>query len=375
MSRLGDCLSPYLLQHAGNPVDWHPWGEQALALARSEDKPILLSIGYAACHWCHVMAHESFEDEQVANVMNDSFVNIKVDREERPDIDYIYQISHQLMSGRSGGWPLTVFMTPEQIPFFVGTYFPPSAGRGMPSFRQVLVAMSEVWKTRREDILKQNQSVLGALQSIDAKNSGTTPLDKELVSDGAAHIATEIDPVKGGFKGAPKFANPTALEFLLSHSSSEKPGNPLKNIVNTLDIMGNSGLFDHIGGGFYRYCVDEDWAVPHFEKMLYDNGLMLSLYSRAFELTGQKRYREWIELTAEWAMREMQDPEGNFYSSLDADSEGEEGRFYVWEKGEIAQVLDSDELRIANELFGLSEEPNFEGRYHLSAKRDICRSR
>ncbi len=336
-------------------------------MAREQDRPILLSIGYAACHWCHVMAHESFEDENTARMMNENFVNIKLDREERPDIDHIYQVAHQLMTRRSGGWPLTVFMDPKQVPFFIGTYFPLQEGRGMSSFLQVLMAMSDIWANRRKDIDRQGQSVCQALEGMEQGGVGAgKTLDSDLVARGLERIRRNIDPIKGGFQSAPKFAHPTAMEFCLSQAISEKNDKLLKEITNTLTIMGRSGLFDHVGGGFFRYCVDEDWQIPHFEKMLYDNGLLLNLYALAYEATGDTHYREWIEMTAAWAIREMQSPDGGFFSSLDADSEGREGSFYVWNADEIKSVLNSEEFELASALFRLDLEPNFEGRRHLT---------
>ncbi len=366
MNRLPGSLSPYLLQHADNPVHWHPWGREALELAAAQDRPILLSIGYAACHWCHVMAHESFEDEETARLMNEHFVNIKLDREERPDIDQIYQVAHQLMQRRGGGWPLTVFMTPEQVPFFIGTYFPSESRPGMMDFRQILAAMAETWRTRRDDVRLQNSNLLEAMRGLQNQDAGGAPLDERLVLGGLRDTVGSLDPVKGGFRGAPKFPHPVALEFCVSRAISRGEHSLPDAVGKTLKAIARGGLCDHVGGGFFRYCVDEDWEVPHFEKMLYDNGQLLSLFALAYEGTGEGEYLAAATHTAEWILSEMRDPSGRLYCSLDADSEGEEGKFYAWDPDEIRATLDDREFEIARAVYGLDRAPNFEGRHHLS---------
>ncbi len=382
-NRLAEETSPYLLQHAHNPVDWYPWGEEALAKARREDKPILLSIGYSACHWCHVMAHESFEDETVARVMNAHFVNIKVDREERPDLDRIYQTAHQILTQRPGGWPLTVFLAPEDLmPFFAGTYFPRTARHGMPGFIEVLEAIARVWRERREDIRKQNAQLrdfFAALEppirneGIRTKPSTIDPRTSPLVLRTLyTELERQYDARHGGFGGAPKFPHPTSLEFLLRyHARTQQPG-AVEMLRHTLTAMAHGGIYDQLGGGFFRYSVDERWEIPHFEKMLYDNAQLLALYADAHAATGESLFERIALETADWALREMRSSEGAFYSALDADSEGHEGKFYLWSRDEIRAVLGGggeEEWRVAEYVYGLDEAPNFEGRYHLHVRR------
>jgi uncharacterized protein YyaL (SSP411 family) len=363
--------SPYLLQHAHNPVQWYPWGKEALEKAKAENKPILLSIGYSACHWCHVMAHESFEDEETAAIMNKHFINIKVDREERPDIDKIYQIAQQLLTQRTGGWPLTMFLTPDdQIPFFGGTYFPPTSRYGLPGFRDLLLRVAEYYERERDAITNQNHSMQEALQRI----SQTPPAENVLeLTPEPLHMALRqlqqsFDARHGGFGDAPKFPHPTNLDRLLRnyvHTDDENA----KSILNMLDItlnkMALGGVYDQIGGGFYRYSVDERWMIPHFEKMLYDNGPLLSIYSQAAKITGNPFYKSIAMETADWVIRDMQSPEGGYYSTIDADSEGHEGKFYVWDRDEIREILGKEEFAVAERYFGLDQSPNFEGRWHL----------
>jgi len=360
-NRLAGETSPYLLQHAANPVDWLPWGEAALARARAEDRPILLSIGYSACHWCHVMAHESFEDREVAAVINRLFVNVKVDREERPDLDQIYQSAHQMLTGRAGGWPLTLFLTPEGTPFYGGTYFPKQARYGLPGFVELCERVGEIWRTRRHDIDAQNRELLAALNRR-APGGGQAP-DLRPVAALRDALLDGFDEVNGGFGGAPKFPHPTDLAFLL-----HRPDDPAARAAAlfTLRRMAEGGIHDQLGGGFCRYSVDERWEIPHFEKMLYDNGPLLGLYADAFALTADPYFREVAEGIVGWLQREMTGPEGAFHSSLDADAEGEEGRFYVWDRAQVALLLTPQESALAGRHWGLDRPPNFEGKHwHL----------
>ena len=367
--------SPYLLQHAGNPVDWHPWGQEALEKARRENKPILLSVGYSACHWCHVMAHESFEDPATAELMNKLFVNIKVDREERPDIDRIYQTAHSLLTRRPGGWPLTVFLTPDDhIPFFAGTYFPNEPRHGMPSFRELMRRIADYLASNETDIRTQNDSLVNALEEM----ASTQPADSisALPLDSVRQILERsFDASDGGFGEAPKFPHPTNIERLLRHWSRSRMANgvpdrrALHMAVFTLEKMARGGLFDQLGGGFCRYSVDNHWMIPHFEKMLYDNGALLALYSEAHAATGNPLFERICRQTAGWVMREMQSPEGGYWSSLDADSEGEEGRFYVWTPDEVRALLDADDYALFARRYGLDRAANFEDRWHLHVYR------
>ncbi|MFZ2301105.1 MAG: thioredoxin domain-containing protein [Gallionella sp.] len=359
-NRLAQETSPYLQQHAGNPVDWFPWGEEALRRAREQDKPILLSIGYSACHWCHVMAHESFEDTGVAAVMNRLFINIKVDREERPDLDHIYQTAHAMLTQRGGGWPLTLFLTPDQTPFFGGTYFPKEARYNLPGFVELLEQVAEIYRTRREDIARQNASLLHAFDSMLPDAEGQASLSDAPLKDACDELRQAFDPVYGGFGGAPKFPQPPGLEFLLGHTGN---GDARSMALQTLRKMADGGIHDQLGGGFFRYSVDERWAIPHFEKMLYDNGPLLSLYTDACVLTGEASFRRVAQGIAGWAMREMQSPQGGFYSSLDADSEHEEGKFYVWTPEQVADLLSTEEYAVAAAYYGLDLPPNFEGKH------------
>jgi uncharacterized protein len=356
---LAAATSPYLLQHAHNPVNWYPWGEEALALAREQDKPILLSIGYSACHWCHVMAHESFEDPATASLMNELFVNIKVDREERPDLDQIYQHFHSILSRRSGGWPLTMFLTPEQVPFFGGTYFPPSPRYALPGFSDLLRHIAAAWKAQRNEIEAQNASVLSVLENT-VRQDAPSKLDGSVAAAAATQLAEMFDSIYGGFGGAPKFPNPADLAFLLRGGEKSR-----HMALFTLTKMADGGIYDHVGGGFCRYSVDDHWEIPHFEKMLYDNGQLLSLYTEAWKITGDRQYQEVVEQTTDWLLREMRSPQGAFYSSLDADSEGEEGKFYVWGRDELRRLLDEHEYALLQQCYGLDGAPNFEHSWHL----------
>jgi hypothetical protein len=367
--------SPYLQQHAHNPVDWHPWGPEALEKARREDKPILLSIGYSACHWCHVMAHESFEDEATAKVMNALFVNIKVDREERPDLDKIYQFAHQLLTQRGGGWPLTMFLTPDDhTPFFGGTYFPKQPRHGLPAFVDLMQQVEGFYRQHPEDIGKQNASLreyLGrSVRSLPVAESelNATPLD-----EARRQLERSFDEVNGGFGGAPKFPHPTNLERLLRHwaATGGDDKRALQLASATLHAMANGGIYDQLGGGFCRYAVDEQWMIPHFEKMLYDNGPLLALYADAWAATRNTDFKRVAEETGDWVLREMQSPEGGFYSTLDADSEHEEGKFYAWKLAEVRQLLSDAEYDVVARHYALDQTPNFEGKWHLYIARSL----
>ena len=359
-NRLSAETSPYLLQHADNPVHWQPWDLQSLALARQENRPILLSIGYSACHWCHVMAHESFENPEVAAVMNRLFVNIKVDREERPDLDQIYQTAHQMLTQRSGGWPLTLFLAPDGTPFFGGTYFPREARYGLPGFADLCERVAEAFQNRRADIETQNAEVRRALAGMvpDAPHS-SAEFDPQPLAAATESMARSFDPIHGGFGAAPKFPHATDLAFLLRRSEPE-----LRQMaLLTLTRMSEGGIYDQIGGGFSRYSVDERWEIPHFEKMLYDNGPLLALSADAWAQTRDPLYARVAEETAGWVMREMQSAEGGYYSSLDADSEGEEGKYYVWDRRELEQLLTPQESALAARRWGFDGPPNFEHRH------------
>src|SRR5712691_9215628 len=373
-NRLARETSPYLQQHAGNPVDWHPWGEEALARAREEDKPILLSVGYSACHWCHVMAHESFEDPAVAEVMNRLFVNVKVDREERPDLDQVYQLAHQMLAQRPGGWPLTMFLTPDGAPFFGGTYFPKEPRYNLPGFPQLLERVARIYREQRDEIGRQNETILATFESM---QSGAPAHHSELsagpIDAGLRSLKTSFDSRYGGFGGAPKFPHPAELEFCLRRSAAAGDGAAERVATYTLERMALGGIYDQIGGGFSRYSVDAQWQIPHFEKMLYDNGPLLRLYSDAWTVTKNPLFARVGEETAGWVMREMQSPEGGYYSSLDADSEHEEGKFYVWTPGEVQGLVSPDEYAVLAPHYGLDGPPNFENaHWHLNVARTLA---
>ena len=358
-NRLADETSPYLLQHKDNPVDWRPWGPEALAQAKDEDKPIFLSIGYSACHWCHVMERESFEDPETAGVLNESFVPIKVDREERPDVDDLYMEAVQGMTGQ-GGWPLSAFLDPEGVPFYGGTYFPPEPRHGLPSVRQVLEATAEAYRERRDELSAASDRVREGLSAAGRIEQSDDPLTPELLERAQSTLLAHADTAHGGFGGAPKFPPASALEFLLARGATEHVG-------LTLDAMLKGGIYDQIGGGFARYSVDAVWLVPHFEKMLYDNALLARAYLHAWQRLGEDRWMRVCVETLDWALRDMRGPECGFYSALDADSEGEEGRFYVWEEDEMRETLAeagiaAEEVERLLGYWGISPAGNFEGR-------------
>ncbi|HEY5648195.1 MAG TPA: thioredoxin domain-containing protein, partial [Nitrospiria bacterium] len=360
-NRLIDETSPYLLQHAHNPVDWYPWGEEALKKAKAEDKPILLSIGYSACHWCHVMERESFESEETARAMNDFFVCVKVDREERPDLDEIYMAATVAITNGHGGWPMTVFLTPDQEPFFAGTYFPPVDAYGRPGFMTVLLNVQELWKTKRDELVKQGNDLAahlrGQTRTIQSRSFGD-----QLMDEAADRLAKEFDLSYGGFGPAPKFPPSTALSFLLRVYRRTGDEGWLKIVRGTLDGMARGGMYDHVGGGFARYSTDEKWLVPHFEKMLYDNALLSKIYLEAFQAGGDPAYRRVASETLDYILREMTSPEGGFYSSTDADSEGEEGKFFVWTPPEVEAVLGEENAKTFCAYYDISPHGNWEGK-------------
>ena len=381
MNRLAQETSPYLRQHADNPVDWYPWGEEAINRARAENLPILLSIGYSSCHWCHVMAHESFEDEATARVMNARFVNIKVDREERPDLDRIYQLSHQLLNRQAGGWPLTVFLDPPTLlPFFTGTYFPRQPRYGLPGFTDLLMRISERYAAKRDEVASHGEQLAAVLANLEQLEHEFEEDDDTLLANAREQLAAMYDASEGGFGSAPKFPMPTAIERLLRHWSrihadlSQKPDREALNMVmTTLTKMARGGIYDHLGGGFCRYSTDRHWMIPHFEKMLYDNGSLLALYADALGLGSDPLFAGAMRETAGWMMREMQHPEGGYFAALDADSEGVEGKFYVWRRDAVKRILTEDEYLVVETLYGLDKPANFEGKWNLH-RRDAWRS-
>ena len=376
-NRLVKESSPYLLQHAKNPVDWYPWGDEAFALARETGKPILLSIGYSACHWCHVMAHESFEDDAIAKLMNEMFVNIKVDREERPDVDKIYQTAHQLITQRAGGWPLTMFLDgDDQRPFFGGTYFPNEARYGMPAFGDLLQKISTYYAENRDDVRQQSARIVDVFNRIEpGPAEDGKALDDAPFAKVRETLEQTFDREFGGFGSAPKFPHPTTIDRLLRHwrstaNAAEPDVEALFMAALTLARMAEGGLFDHVGGGFYRYSVDRHWQIPHFEKMLYDNGPLLAIYAQAHLATGEALFRNTAVETAEWMLADMRAPNGGFYSSRDADSEGEEGLFYIWTPAAVAK-LTGDDYPIVEARFGLNKDANFEGAWHLTVRESV----
>ena len=360
-NRLIHETSPYLRQHAHNPVDWYPWGDEAFARARHENKPILLSVGYSACHWCHVMERESFEDEDTARLMNAEFINIKVDREERPDVDHIYMNAVQMLTGR-GGWPMTVFLTADGKPFYGGTYFPPEDRHGMPSFRRILLAVAQAYREKPDDVEKTIAQLMSGLERIENPHAAGQPLEGDVVMNAAAALSRSYDDVHGGLGQAPKFPNPAALDLFLRAYRGSGERRYLDMVLHTLRQMARGGIYDQVGGGFHRYSVDERWLVPHFEKMLYDNAQLVPLYLAAYQLSGDRFFADIARDTLTYVCREMRDPAGGFYSTQDADSEGAEGRFFLWDPAEVRQVVGDEVAEIACRNWDISEPGNFEGR-------------
>ncbi|MGH2468963.1 MAG: thioredoxin domain-containing protein, partial [Chloroflexota bacterium] len=371
-NRLAQESSPYLLQHANNPVEWYPWGDEALERARAENKPILLSIGYSACHWCHVMAHESFEDAEIAGLMNRSFINIKVDREERPDLDSTYMAAVQALTQR-GGWPMTVFLTPEGVPFYGGTYYPPEDRLGLPGFPRVLAAVADAYANRRDEVLRGGAALVEQLRHGPERTPATsTRLDPNVIREAAEHLRQYFDAAHGGFGGAPKFPQPMVLDFLL-HACHLRPDPALLDMVElTLGNMARGGMYDQLGGGFHRYSTDRVWLVPHFEKMLYDNAQLALVYLHAYQLTKRSLYRRVAEDTLDYVMREMVLPEGGFASTQDADSEGHEGQFFVWALDEIEALLPAPAAGWFAQAYGVTRAGNWEGRNILHLVADAA---
>jgi uncharacterized protein YyaL (SSP411 family) len=370
-NRLAGETSPYLLQHAHNPVDWYPWGEEAFEKAKREDKPVFLSIGYSACHWCHVMERESFEDEATADLLNRDWVSIKVDREERPDIDSIYMTAVQMMTGH-GGWPMSMFLTPDGEPFYGGTYFPPHDRHGLPSFRKVISHLAHMYRDERDTLVGTAAELRGALKRATDVTGASQSLGHKELDAAALRVASAFDPVNGGFGSAPKFPPSMTLDFLMQACHRDGDDQLRDVILVTLSKMAGGGMYDQIGGGFHRYSVDARWLVPHFEKMLYDNALLARLYVRAWQWTRDDLYRRIAEETLGFVAREMTSPDGGFYSTLDADSEGEEGKFYVWSREEVLEVLGDEEGRLFCALYDITERGNWEGRNIPNLPRDLA---
>jgi len=357
-NKLIDETSPYLLQHAHNPVDWYPWGDEAFERARKEDKPVFLSIGYSTCHWCHVMERESFENEEIARILNEHFVGIKVDREQRPDVDEIYMNAVVMTTG-SGGWPLSVFLTPEGKPFYGGTYFPPKDAFGRPGFGRVLLAIAEAWKNKRQQLIESAGKLSEYLRHPNT-DTGQTRLSSVMLNKAFEHVCSSFDPVNGGLGTAPKFPQPTNVSMLLGYWYRTGDGEALRMVEKTLDAMAKGGIHDHLGGGFHRYATDARWRVPHFEKMLYDQALLGKVYLQACQVTGNQRYVDVARDIFDYVLRDMTDPAGGFYSAEDADSDGEEGTFYLWDAEQISSVLDEEEARLFNAYYGVTDKGNFE---------------
>ncbi len=369
-NRLIDETSPYLQQHAHNPVDWYPWGEEAFARAKAEDKPVLVSIGYSACHWCHVMEHESFEDESTAAIMNEHFVNIKVDMEERPDIDQIYMNFVQLTTGR-GGWPMNVFVTPDKLPFFGGTYFPPDRRYNIPSWQQVLVSIADAYRDKRDELARSANDILDELRRVGEAEFAAAGLSPDVLDTAFESFVRTFDGTNGGFGGAPKFPQAMPLEFLLRYHKRTGNEKALEMVRLTCEKMANGGMYDQLGGGFHRYSVDAVWLVPHFEKMLYDNAQLARVYTHLYQITQDEHFK-WVAIEIlEYVQREMLDAGGGFYSTQDADSEGEEGKFFVWTPEEITKILGEDDAKLFNFYYDVSDEGNFEGENILHVSYSI----
>jgi len=356
-NKLANESSPYLLQHADNPVDWYPWGDEAFEKAKREDKPVLVSIGYATCHWCHVMAHESFEDEEVASLMNEYFVNIKVDREERPDIDNTYMLVCQMLTG-SGGWPLNVFLTPEKKPFYAATYIPKTGRQGRPGMLQLIPRLAQLWENEREKISSSTDEIISAFQKSN-QFEGDDELDELVLDKAYSQFESQYDTVHGGFGSSPKFPSAHNLMFLLRYAQRNPDSKALEMVEQTLTQMRRGGIFDHIGWGFHRYSTDPKWLVPHFEKMLYDQAILLMAYTEGWQLTGNDLFKQTADEIITYLLRKMQDDSGGFYSAEDADSEGEEGKFYVWSISEVREILPATESELAIEVFNFTEDGNY----------------
>ncbi|MHC4271246.1 MAG: thioredoxin domain-containing protein [Planctomycetota bacterium] len=350
--------SPYLLQHAHNPVDWYPWSDEAFKLAKEQDKPVFLSVGYSTCHWCHVMEHESFENVEIAKIMNENFINIKVDREQRPDVDKIYMDAVHMMTG-SGGWPMSVFLTPDGKPFYGGTYFPPEDMYGRPGFKRILLSIADAWKNKREDILDSAGRISKSLQDINTTPQ-STELNEDVLKNAYYYFSNTFDPYYGGFGRAPKFPQPVNLSMLLIYWHTTGDKKALHMVETTLDAMASGGIYDHLGGGFHRYSTDAQWLVPHFEKMLYDQALISLSYIQAYQVTGKSDYALVAREIFDYVLRDMADPKGGFYSAEDADSEGKEGTFYLWEPDEVKEVLGVDDAEVFNSYYGVTAGGNFE---------------
>jgi len=359
-------MSPYLRQHAHNPVEWYPWGEEALTRAKAENKPILLSIGYSACHWCHVMAHESFENPDIANLMNEHFVNVKVDREERPDLDDIYQKSAQVFMGRGGGWPLTVFLTPDQEPFYGGTYFPPVPRYNLPGLPQVLLGVMEAYRQHPDEVQKSIERVKAGLRRVSSPQPSEEPLNEALLDGAVQDLGLFYEPVHGGFGDGPKFPTVPPLSLLLRQADRTNDHSAQDKVLHQLRRMAAGGIYDHLGGGFHRYSVDGLWLVPHFEKMLYDNAQLVRIYLDGWRLTRESRFQQVVEETLEYINREMVHPDGGFHAAQDADSEGHEGKYFVWEQAEIKTVLGTELGDLFCRVYGATSEGNFEGKSILN---------
>ena len=368
MNKLVNEKSLYLLQHANNPVNWYPWSQEAFDIAKNNNKPIILSIGYSACHWCHVMAQESFEDSETADIMNKYFINIKVDKEERPDLDKVYQMSQSIITGKTGGWPLTIFMSPDKFPFFAGTYFPNEQRYGLPSFKDILKRVNEFYTTQQKDIEAQNITITEIFQNLSKKNKDNEIINLELINRTKLDLINNIDKIHGGFGSAPKFPQTYSLLFLLNSINDDNDA--IEATSHTLHRMCLSGIFDQLDGGFFRYSVDELWMIPHFEKMLYDNGPLITLLSKAYKVTSNPIFLKRVIQTSNWIINEMQDKNGGIYSTIDADSEHVEGKYYVWEEKELKSILSHDEFELIKNSYFVDERPNFEGKYHFHVTQE-----
>ncbi len=368
MNKLVNEKSLYLLQHADNPVNWYPWTQEAFEIAKNNNKPIILSIGYSACHWCHVMAQESFEDSETAEIMNKYFVNIKVDKEERPDLDKVYQMSQTIITGKTGGWPLTIFMSPDKFPFFAGTYFPNEQKYGLPSFKDVLKRVNEFYSSQQKDIKSQNMTISEIFQNLNKRNDYDEQINLELLDKTRLDLLNSIDKVHGGFGSAPKFPQSYSLLFLLNSNINNEES--FQYVFHTLNRMCLSGIFDHLEGGFFRYSVDELWMIPHFEKMLYDNGPLISVLCKASKLTSNKLFLKRAVQTSDWIINKMQDKNGGIYSTIDADSEHVEGKYYVWDEKELKSSLDNDEFEFIKNSYFVDSRSNFEGKFHFHITKD-----